>query len=85
VSVDDGIGFQVEVVRPGDVTQYAAQPNGTRICAVAAGKLRVRLGDMEEFAIGPHGMFKILPGVACNVENRIYVDATLHITTVQRG
>lgn len=36
----------------------------------------------QDFLMGPNGMIRIRPGVECTVTNRLYIDATVHVTTV---
>lgn len=62
--------------------RFKAEAEKTRICSLAAGKLSVEFDEGTEFTIGPHGLFKIKPGVACSVQNRLYIDAILHMSTV---
>jgi len=54
----------------------------TRVCSIASGKLRVRIDGESEFTIGPHGLFKVRPGTACSVQNRLYIDAIVHISSL---
>ncbi|TPX12781.1 uncharacterized protein E0L32_000958 [Thyridium curvatum] len=85
VPVDDGIAFRVEVVRAGQSRRLGPEQGATRICSLAAGKLRVRVdgeAPAAQFSIGPHGMFKLKPGVGATVENRLYIDSVLHISSV---
>ncbi|OAA62801.1 hypothetical protein SPI_04341 [Niveomyces insectorum RCEF 264] len=83
VPIDHNMSFRVQVVHPGATVAVAADPRATRICSLAAGKLHVRVGDDVEFALGPNGMFRAKPGAAFAVENRLYVDAYLHISEVR--
>ncbi|RYO88846.1 hypothetical protein DL764_008674 [Monosporascus ibericus] len=82
VMVAPNIAFQVVTVRPG--TAHMWKKDGTdklRLCSVAAGKVKVKMHG-EEFTIGPHGMFKVGPGVECTAINTLYVDAMLHISVL---
>lgn len=73
--------FRVDMVLPGHTRSFA--PNrDMRIFSLAAGKLRVRIEGQPEFVIGPNGMFSIKPRLACTVENRLYIDAVLHVSTI---
>ncbi|KAK2070538.1 hypothetical protein P8C59_005023 [Phyllachora maydis] len=76
------VTFRVETIRAGSVLRFEAEAGNSRLCSVAAGKLRVRVGEEPEFVIGPQGAFKIKPGLAGSATNRLYVDAVLHVTTV---
>ena len=69
------------IIRPGGSQQWDAELGKLRICSLAAGKLKVKVGE-QYFSIGPNGMFKIGPGMAAVVENWLYVDAVLHIFVV---
>lgn len=57
-------------------------PSQTRLCSVAAGKVRVTIGDEAEFVVGPHGLFRVKAGAACSVRNGLYLDAVLHTTVL---
>jgi mannose-6-phosphate isomerase-like protein (cupin superfamily) len=80
IAVSSNIGFNVIVVRPGGKYNWEADASKIRICSVASGKLKVKIGDLD-FVIGPNGMFKIKVGTACEVQNRLYIDAVLHVST----
>ncbi|OLN89049.1 hypothetical protein CCHL11_06023 [Colletotrichum chlorophyti] len=82
VSVSEDIAFNVIVIKPGDSYQWAAEADKLRICSLAAGKLKINMDDTDSFHLGPNGMFKLKPGAACSVENRLYIDAVVHITSV---
>lgn len=82
VAVADGISFRVDVIRPGTSRIFERERHSTRICSLATGKLRVLMENEPELSIGPNGMFKILPGTRCTVENRVYLDCTLHISSI---
>ncbi|KAF6824792.1 hypothetical protein CPLU01_10656 [Colletotrichum plurivorum] len=82
VSVSEDIAFNVIVVKPGGTHRWTEDHDKVRICSLAGGKLSVKLDKTEPFQIGPNGMFKVKPGTACSVENRMYVDAVIHVTSV---
>lgn len=82
VTVSEEISFNVIVIKPGESHEWAAESEKVRICSLAAGKLKVKLENAEPFSMGPNGMFKMKPGTACTVLNRLYIDAVLHVTTV---
>ncbi|KAI6377881.1 hypothetical protein MCOR25_002397 [Pyricularia grisea] len=82
VAVADGISFHVDVIRPGTRRTFEGDSATTRICSLASGKLKVRMQGEGELTLGPNGMFKIRPGVACTVENRVYLDCILHVSSV---
>ncbi|KAL2164932.1 hypothetical protein VTH06DRAFT_228 [Thermothelomyces fergusii] len=78
VPVCDDVGFRVDTVQPGDKLLLDAEADKMRLCSVAAGKVRVSIGDEPEFVLSPHGLFKVRPGVACTVRNELPFDAVLH-------
>ncbi|EFQ34898.1 hypothetical protein CGRA01v4_04183 [Colletotrichum graminicola] len=84
VTVSEDISFNVIVVKPGDSHYWSADADKVRICSLAMGKLKVKLDNTEPFQMGPNGMFKLKRGMACTVENRLYVDAVVHVTTVSQ-
>ncbi|KIH90248.1 hypothetical protein SPBR_00131 [Sporothrix brasiliensis 5110] len=79
VPIDHNMSYRVEVVRPGQLVSFNADERAIRMCMLAAGKLRVVVGD-DRFVMGPNGMFRVKPGTSFGVENRQYIDAYLHIT-----
>ncbi|GKT41314.1 uncharacterized protein ColSpa_01495 [Colletotrichum spaethianum] len=83
-TISEDISFNVIVIKPGDSHQWSAEADKVRICSLATGKLKVRLDNTEPFSMGPNGMFKLKPSTACTVENRLYVDAVVHVTTVSQ-
>ncbi|KAK2060639.1 hypothetical protein LY76DRAFT_634505 [Colletotrichum caudatum] len=84
VTVSEDISFNVIVIKPGDSHHWPAEADKVRICSLAMGKLRVKLNNAELFQMGPNGMFKLKPGIACTAANRLYVDAVVHVTTVSQ-
>jgi hypothetical protein len=78
VPVCDDVAFRVDTVLAGQALQLDADANTTRLCSVAAGKVRVRIGEEPEFVVGPHGLFKVQAGVGCVVRNGLYLDAVVH-------
>ncbi|KAL2166906.1 hypothetical protein VTG60DRAFT_2045 [Thermothelomyces hinnuleus] len=78
VPVCDDVGFRVDTIQPGDKLLLDAEADKTRLCSVAAGKVRVSIGGEPEFVLGPHGLFKVRPGAACTVRNELSFDAVLH-------
>ncbi|KAK3905967.1 hypothetical protein C8A05DRAFT_30204 [Staphylotrichum tortipilum] len=84
VPVCADVHFRVDTILSGATLQLAAEPDTTRLCSVAAGKVRVAMGSEKEFVVGPHGMFKLRAGVGCVVRNGMYLDAVVH-TVVLAG
>jgi hypothetical protein len=83
VSVYPGIGFHIVVLKPGLTHRWQANKEKLRLCSIASGKVQVRIEGSADFHLGPNGMFTINPGVACVVNNRQYVDATIHVCVVE--
>lgn len=73
--------FEVKTIRSGNSLQLEADSTKARYCSLASGKLRIRIDEQPEFTIGPHGMFKIKPGLKACVQNRLYIDSVLHIVS----
>ena len=81
VTVADNVHFHVLILKPGHSHKWTTENSKLRICSVASGKARVKLGD-KAIVLGPNGMFKVKPGAEAAVENRLYMDLALHITTI---
>ncbi|KAI1465600.1 uncharacterized protein F4812DRAFT_103859 [Daldinia caldariorum] len=81
VRIGHGVSFQVITIKPGTVHYWSASANKIRICSVASGKLQISIHG-QEFSIGPNGMVRIRPGVECTAVNKLYMDATVHVTTL---
>ncbi len=84
VQVAPAITFQALTIVSGRVHQFSADSEKTRMCTLAGGKLWVRVGN-DEFVVGSQGAFKVVPGVACTVTNKCYVDVVLHVTCVSKA
>jgi len=82
VPVWEDVSFRVDTIHAGGTLTMEAEANMSRHCSVATGKIKVKMGDEPEFTIGPHGMFRIKPGTTCVVQNRMYVDAIVHVTAL---
>ncbi|MBE3045666.1 hypothetical protein IMZ48_24590 [Candidatus Bathyarchaeota archaeon] len=86
VPVMEGVGFNVITIKPGGSHKFRADQS-LRLCSLAAGKLSVKMmvqdGCESGFSIGPNGMFRVLPGTVASVMNRLYLDAVLHVSTVE--
>lgn len=82
MQVCSNLAFRIEVIRAGITLRLEADAELTRVCSIATGKLQVRIDGEPEFTIGPHGLFKIRPGIACSVQNRLHLDAIIHISTL---
>lgn len=81
VQVSADVRFEVKTIKSGGSLQVDADAGRTRYCSLASGKLRVLVEEQPEFTIGPHGMFKIKPGLKALVQNRLYIDSVLHIAS----
>jgi len=53
-----------------------------RLCSVVSGKFRVRVDGEPPFLMGSRGKFKINPDVAFVVENPLYVEPLLDVTSI---
>ncbi|KAF4847262.1 hypothetical protein CGCSCA4_v005455 [Colletotrichum siamense] len=82
VSVSEDIAFNVIAIKPGGSHHWTDEEDKVRICSVAVGKVKVKLYMTDPFQIGPNGMFKLKPGTSCSIENRTYIDAIIHVTSV---
>lgn len=71
-------------LKPGGSTQWRADESKLRVCSLATGKVQVKL-EGAKFVMGPNGMFKVRAGMECTVQNRLYIDATLHISTISES
>ncbi|KAJ4399253.1 hypothetical protein N0V85_006070 [Neurospora sp. IMI 360204] len=80
IPVCNDVQVQVKTIHTGHTITMEPDDGQTRLVWIATGKVLVKLGDEPELMIGQHGMFRIEPGMACTIENRVYVDVTLHVT-----
>ncbi|KAK3294303.1 uncharacterized protein B0H64DRAFT_184045 [Chaetomium fimeti] len=85
VPVCEDVAFRVDTVLAGHALPLEADAHKTRLCSVAAGKVRVSIGEETEFVVGPHGMFKVKPGVRCVVRNGLYLEAVVHTVMLGGG
>ncbi|KAM7220454.1 hypothetical protein V8F06_004233 [Rhypophila decipiens] len=83
IQVAKGISFVATHIPSGTVHRFVPDETKLRMCTLANGKLRVTVDGEPEFAIGTHGVFKLSPGKGCRIVNRAYVDAVLHVTSVE--
>ncbi|KAI1074545.1 hypothetical protein F5B20DRAFT_433501 [Whalleya microplaca] len=81
VKISRDIAFQVITIKPGTVHSWEASTDKLRLCSVASGKLQVKIHG-QEFLMGPNGMFRIKPRVDCTAMNKLYIDATVHVTVM---
>ncbi|PHH76054.1 hypothetical protein CDD80_1863 [Ophiocordyceps camponoti-rufipedis] len=80
--VSPDLEMQVLVALPGSRTEWTVETDKIRLCTVANGKVRVKIGDAE-FVIGPNGGFHVRPGQTWSVENRTYINATIHCISIR--
>lgn len=85
VRVSRDVTFEVKSIKSGNNLELKADQANTRYCTLASGKLYVKVEEQEPFTIGPHGLFKIAPGSAAKIQNRLYIDSVLHISTYSDG
>ncbi|KAF3055748.1 hypothetical protein GL218_06846 [Daldinia childiae] len=81
IRIGRDVSFQVITIKPGTVHFWGSNANKLRLCSVASGKLQVSIHG-QDFSMGPNGMIRIRPGVECTATNKLYIDATVHVTTV---
>lgn len=77
--------FEVKTIKSGNNLELEADQTKTRYCTLASGKLNVNIDEQESFSIGPHGLFKLAPGSTVKIQNRLYIDSVLHISTYAEG
>lgn len=85
VRVSRDVTFEVKSIKSGHNLELEADRTKTRYCTLASGKLHVNVEDQEPFTIGPHGLFKVAPGSTAKIQNRLYIDSVLHISTYADG
>ncbi|KAG8160388.1 hypothetical protein KVR01_009924 [Diaporthe batatas] len=83
IPVAADVSFRVDTIKSGHKLEFEATTSNTRYCSVATGKLRVSIAGQPEFVIGPHGVFKIKPGVKAWAQNRLYIDSVVHVVSVR--
>ncbi|KAG6360381.1 hypothetical protein INS49_011439 [Diaporthe citri] len=79
------VSFRVDTIKSGHKLEFEVATSRSRYCSVASGKLRVSIAGQAEFVIGPHGVFKIKPGVKAWAQNRLYIDSVVHVVSVEDG
>lgn len=82
VNLDGRFTFAVHSLPLDGSLDLDADPSGVRVCSLTAGKLLVEVEGNAPFLIGPHGAFKLAPGVSAEVSNASEIDAVLHVSTV---
>lgn len=83
VQIGKSTTFTSLTITSGNTHRLPTDRFRTQSCSLLSGKLRVTLNDGEnKFVVGPRGMFTITPGTTCLLENRNYMDATVHVTAV---
>ncbi len=80
--VHNDLALRVDVVNTGSTLRLEPMDDKIRSCIVHSGKLRVKIDGEPEFTIGQLGQFKIPSGVACSVQNRLYIDSILIVNTL---
>ncbi|KAM7208340.1 hypothetical protein V8F20_001318 [Naviculisporaceae sp. PSN 640] len=83
IQVSKGVSFLATHIASGTIHKLEPDKTKLRICTLANGKLRITVDGEPEFVIGANGMFKLSPGKGCKILNKAYVDAVLHVTSVE--
>lgn len=78
VCIAPDISFRLAVLKAGGVLNLKADAEQTWTCTIGSGKVNVKIGG-GELIVGPNALVKIKAGEAAVFENRLYVDAYLHI------
>lgn len=82
ITVSEDVAFNVITIKPGDKAKWEADDSQLRTCSVASGKVEMTIGA-KRFGTGPNSLFIIRPGETCVATNKLYIDATVHCTTVK--
>ena len=83
ITISPGLSFNVLILKPGHTYHWPIEANKVRTCAVATGKISVKMGNDQTFKLGPNGLVVIRSGQSCTVANRLYSDAVVHCTTLE--
>ncbi|RFU78219.1 hypothetical protein TARUN_4013 [Trichoderma arundinaceum] len=83
IRISPGVSFHTITLKPGHPHHWLKEANTTRSCAVASGKITVKMEGEQPFKLGKNGLVVIRPGESCTVSNRLYADAVLHCTTFE--
>lgn len=83
--VDEAFKFRMETILPGTSLRLRPDRESLRICALAVGRLVVKVQGEAVFEIGVQGMFKLEPGVRADVMNSSGVGAVLHVSCFRQG
>lgn len=79
--VSRDVTFEVKTIRAGNSLDLEANRINTRYCVISNGKVHVTIAKDHPFIIGQHGLFKIAPGARARIQNKLYIDSVLHIST----
>lgn len=82
VQLFNNVSLVATVITSGSTYIFGADATMARAGVLLAGKVKVDVDGETQFAVGPHGVFRIPPGVGCAVHNHCYVDAALQITSI---
>ncbi|CAN8103998.1 unnamed protein product [Discula destructiva] len=85
MQVSRDVTFEVKTIKAGNNLELEADRVKTRYCTLSSGKLHVTIVGQEPFIIGQHGMFKIAPGLTARIQNRLYIDCVIHLSTYAEG
>ncbi|KAF3765691.1 hypothetical protein M406DRAFT_256592 [Cryphonectria parasitica EP155] len=82
VPISADVTFEVKTIKSGHWLEFEGVATKMRYCSLASGKLYVSIQGQPDFAVGPSGLFKIMPGLKFSVQNRLYINSVLHITSM---
>lgn len=78
--------FEVKTIKSGHTLDLEVDRTRARYCSIAVGKLHFTITEQsigeETLIVGTHGLVTIWPGMSARIQNRLYVDSLVHISTV---
>ncbi|KAB5555083.1 hypothetical protein GE09DRAFT_148536 [Coniochaeta sp. 2T2.1] len=83
VNIHNEVQVQVEVLSSAKKRRFEPMDGKLRSCSIMVGKLIVTVDGHPEVTVGEHGQFTIRPGYGVTLQNRLYSDVVLQITTVR--
>ncbi|KAB5513092.1 hypothetical protein GE09DRAFT_637720 [Coniochaeta sp. 2T2.1] len=83
VNIHNEVQVQVEVISSARKRRFEPMDGKLRSCSIMVGKLIVTVDGHPEVTVGEHGQFTIRPGYGVTLQNKLYGDVVLQITTVR--